>query len=115
MKLRALFDNKDDALFPNQFVNTRLLVRTISHATTLPTSTIQHDGTQTFVYVIANDLAHLQPVTTGVTEGELTQVDGIAPGAIVANSSFEKLQDKARIAIGQLGSGAPQRSGSAAP
>ena len=69
VKLRALFDNKNDVLFPNQFVNTRLLVRTIPHATTLPSSAIQHDSAQAFVYVIANGRAHVQKVKTGITEG----------------------------------------------
>jgi len=98
VKLRALFDNQDQALFPNQFVNTRLLVRTVRAALTVPSSTIQHDGTETFVYVITNGRVHMQHVTTGVIDGDTTQIEGIAPGTLVANSSFEKLQDGAPVA-----------------
>ena len=92
VKLRALFDNHGEALFPNQFVNARLRVRTIVGAVVLPSSAIQHDGAQAFVYVVENGRARLQHVQTGVVEGDLTQVDDLAPGTRVANSSFEKLQ-----------------------
>ena len=54
MKLRALFDNKNGALFPNQFVNTRLLVNTLNGVTLIPTAAVQHNGQVAFVYVIAN-------------------------------------------------------------
>ncbi len=60
VKLRAQFDNVDEALFPNQFVNTRLLVKTIRAATTVPTSAVQHDGSEAFVYVIENGRARAQ-------------------------------------------------------
>jgi hypothetical protein len=58
VKGRAQFDNKDDALFPNQFVNTRLLVDTLHGATLIPASAIQQNGATSFVYVIQNDVAH---------------------------------------------------------
>jgi multidrug efflux system membrane fusion protein len=99
VKLRALFDNDDEALFPNQFVNTRLLVRTVDGATTVPSSAVQHDGRQAFLYVIQNAHAHVQHVKTGVIEGDSTQVEGIAPDTVVANSSFEKLQDGAAVVL----------------
>ncbi len=54
VKLRAIFDNNNYALFPNQFVNTRLLVRTLHNMTLIPTSAIQHNGEIAFVYVIQN-------------------------------------------------------------
>src|SRR4029079_4789613 len=100
VKLRALFDNDDDALFPNQFVNTRLLVRTIEGALTVPSSTVQHDGQQAFVYLIRDGHASVQHVKTGVVEGELTQVEGIDPSTVVANSSFERLQDGVALSVG---------------
>jgi multidrug efflux system membrane fusion protein len=100
VKLRAIFDNDDEALFPNQFVNTRLLVRTVEGATTVPSSAVQHNGTQAFLYVIQDAHAHVRNVKTGVVEGDVTQVDGVAPGTVVANSSFEKLQDGVAVLIG---------------
>ena len=99
VKARATFDNKDDALFPNQFVNTRLLVDTLHGVTLIPSSAIQQNGRASFVFVIQDDVAHMRTVKPGVTEGENTQVGGLNPGEVVANSSFEKLQDKARVTV----------------
>src|SRR6202034_2443698 len=58
VKARATFDNKNDALFPNQFVNTRLLVNTLHGVTLVPTSAIQQNGRTSFVYVILNNVAN---------------------------------------------------------
>jgi membrane fusion protein, multidrug efflux system len=99
VKGRALFGNKNDALFPNQFVNTRLLVNTLQGVTLIPASAIQQNGQASFVYVIQNDVAHMRSVKPGVTDNGTTQVDGINPGDVVANSSFDKLQDNAKVAI----------------
>jgi len=99
VKGRALFDNKTDALFPNQFMNTRLLVNTLQGVTLIPASAVQQNGQASFVYVIQENIAHLQAVKPGVTEAGLTQVDGINPGDVVANSSFDKLQDKTAVVI----------------
>ena len=99
VKGRALFDNKNDALFPNQFVNTRLLVNTLQGATLVPSSAIQQNGQASFVYVIQNNVAHMRSIKPGVTNGGVTQVDGINPGDVVANSSFDKLQDNAAVVV----------------
>ena len=99
VKGRALFDNKNDALFPNQFVNTRLLVNTLQGVTLIPSSAIQQNGQASFVYVIQNNIAHMRSIKPGVTNGGVTQVDDINPGDVVANSSFDKLQDKAAVVI----------------
>ena len=108
VKARATFDNKNDALFPNQFVNTRLLVNTLHGVTIIPSSAIQQNGRASFVYLIQNDVAHMHTVKPGVTEGANTQVEGINPGDVVANNGFEKLQDNARVAAAKPGApGAP--------
>jgi multidrug efflux system membrane fusion protein len=99
VKGRALFANTNDALFPNQFVNTRLLVNTLQGVTLIPSSAIQQNGQASFVYLIQNNFAHMRSVTPGVTSGGVTQVEGINPGDVVANSSFDKLQDKAAVVI----------------
>ncbi len=99
VKARALFDNKNDALFPNQFVNTRLLVNTLQGVTLIPSSAIQQNGQTSFVYVIQNNIAHMRSIKPGITNGGVTQVDGINPGDVVANSSFDKLQDNAAVVI----------------
>ena len=99
VKGRAIFDNKNDALFPNQFVNTRLLVNTLRGVALIPTSAIQQNGPASFVYVIENNIAHMRSVKPGVTDGGVTQVEGINPGDVVANSSFDKLQDNAAVVV----------------
>ena len=99
VKARALFENKNDALFPNQFVNIRLLVNTLQGVTEVPSSTVQQNGSTSFVYIIQNNVAHLRNVTTGVTEAGFTQVTGIGPGDIVANSNFDKLQENTAVTI----------------
>jgi multidrug efflux system membrane fusion protein len=99
VKARASFGNKDMNLYPNEFVNTRLLVRTISNTTLIPTSTIQHNGKAAFVYVIQNNTAHMKSVKPGVADGGNTQVDGVNPGDVLANSSFDKLQDGTKVNV----------------
>lgn len=99
VKGRALFGNTNDALFPNQFVNTRLLVNTLLGVTLIPASAIQQNGQASFVYVIQNNFAHLRSVKPGVTDGGFTQLDGINPGDVVANSSFDKLQDNVAVVV----------------
>jgi membrane fusion protein, multidrug efflux system len=99
VKVRAVFDNDDFALFPNQFVNTRLLVQTLEGVTVIPSATIQQNGQTSFVYVIQDNVAHLHNIKVGVTDNGLTQVDGINPGDVVANSSFDKLQDNSKVTI----------------
>jgi multidrug efflux system membrane fusion protein len=99
LKLRATFANKQNTLFPNQFVNTKLLVRTIRNATLVPLSAVQHNGNQAYVYVVQNGTAKQTNVKTGVADGLTTSVTGVNPGDVLANSSFEKLTNGAKINI----------------
>ena len=99
VKLRALFDNKKSILFPNQFVNTRLLVTTQHNMTLIPSYAIQHNGEVAFVFVIQNGTAHVRNVKAGTTDASLTAVEGINPGDEVATSSFEKLQEGSKAVI----------------
>jgi multidrug efflux system membrane fusion protein len=68
-------------------------------ATLIPSAAVQHNGQAAFVYTIADGKAHLTPITVGVTNAQTAQVDGIAPGDVLATSSFDKLQDNAPISI----------------
>lgn len=115
VKMRAVFDNKTDALFPNQFVNSRLLVDTQQGATLIPTSAIQHNGQSAFVYLIQNDTAQIRNIQTGVADGGNTAVTGINPGDVVANSSFDKLQDKSKIVVSKQALPASSSTESQAP
>jgi multidrug efflux system membrane fusion protein len=105
VKARAVFANKNDELFPNQFANTRLLVNTLQGVTLVPASSIQQNGSASFVYVIQNNVAHMRSVKPGVTDGGQTQVDSISPGDVVATSSFDKLQDNVAVVSGNNGGG----------
>ena len=111
VKLRAQFDNKDGTLFPNQFVNTRLLVKTLNDVTLVPSAAIQHNGQVSFVYVIANGAATVRNVTTGVTDGGMTAVEGIDPGEWVATSSFEKLQNGSKVVVAKQAAAANAPAG----
>jgi len=115
VKLRAIFDNKNSALFPNQFVNTRLLVKTLHNMTIIPTSAIQHNGDVSFVYLIQNGTAQIRNVKPGVAEGSVTAVEGINPGDVVANSSFEKLQANSKVVIAKPTQPATATAPKAAP
>jgi len=118
VKARAVFDNKNNGLFPNQFVNTRLLVNTLQGVTLIPASAIQQNGQASFVYVIQNNIAHMRSIKPGVTDGGLTQVDGVNPGEVVANSSFDKLQDNTAVVVSNNAPNKPaatSTSGSSAP
>ena len=99
VKVRAQFDNKDNALFPNQFVTARLLVNTLKGVTLVPASTVQQNGQSSYVYVVQNNVAHVRAVKPGVTDAGMTQLDGVKPGEIIADSSFDKLQDNARVTV----------------
>jgi multidrug efflux system membrane fusion protein len=99
VRARASFDNKDTSLFPNQFVNVRLLVDTLHGATLIPASAIQHNGQADFVYVLEDNTAHMRSIKSGVTDAGQTAVTGINPGDVLANSSFDKLQDNAKVVV----------------
>lgn len=99
IRFRGQFDNSDLALFPNQFVNARLLVKTLTDQTLVPTAAVQHNGTQAFVYLVSDGAAHLKSVTEVATEGEDAAVEGLQAGDIVATTGFDKIQDGTRVAV----------------
>lgn len=99
VKVRASFANDDFALFPNQFVNARLLVKTLPDVTLIPSAAIQQNGQTSFVYVVQDDVAHLRNIKPGVSDNGFTQVDGVNPGDVLADSSFDKLQDNSKITV----------------
>ena len=114
VKLRAEFSNSPEILFPNQFVNTRMLIKTLRNQLLVPSSAIQHNGDISFVYVIQDNKAVLRNVTPGLSEGGNTIVAGVNPGDVVANSTFEKLQDGVAVyKTRPAGSDAPATTGAA--
>ena len=111
VKLRAQFDNEDETLFPNQFVNARLLVNTLHDATVLPTAAIQRGAPGTFTYVIKpDDTVSVQPVKLGPGNGERVAIlDGLAPGDKVVVDGADKLRDGAKITLPGAADGADQQ------
>jgi multidrug efflux system membrane fusion protein len=99
VKLRAIFPNTDESLFPNQFVNARLLVETLRDVTLVATPGIQRNAQGPFVYLIQNQKAVLRAVKVGTTDGNTTSVEGIQPGDVIAVNGFDKLQDGSTVAI----------------
>ena len=106
LKLKAIFDNKDGALFPSQFVNVKLLVDTQHSMTLIPTPAIQRSAQGAFVYVIKSDqTASMRTVTPGTTDGSVTAVQGVEPQDVVAVNGFDKLQDGAKVTVRKPTSG----------
>jgi multidrug efflux system membrane fusion protein len=100
VKLKAIFPNQDESLFPNQFVNARLLVDTQHGVTLVANAAIQRSAQGSFVYIVKpDDTATMQTVTPGVTDGGVTAVQGLQPNEVVAASGFDKLQDGAQVTV----------------
>jgi multidrug efflux system membrane fusion protein len=102
VKLRAQFNNPGELLFPNEFVNTRLLVKTLDNQTLIPSSAIQHNGATDFVFLIQNNKAVMRTVKSGISDQGNTAVTGIKPGDVVANSSFQKLTNGSPIVLSKV-------------
>ncbi|MBR8241042.1 MdtA/MuxA family multidrug efflux RND transporter periplasmic adaptor subunit [Burkholderia multivorans] len=101
VKLRATFDNKEGLLFPNQFVNTRLLVDVIRDATIVPTSAVLTGSIGQFVYIVKPDnTVTVRKVKVGPVDGERTSiVDGVAVGERVVTDGSDRLREGAKISI----------------
>jgi multidrug efflux system membrane fusion protein len=122
VKLKAIFSNLKSELFPNQFVNTRLLVETQHDATLVPSAAIQRNAQGSFVYVVKSDnTAQLRTIKPGVADGNTQAVQGVQPNEIVAVTGFDRLQDGAKVAVrtgrrgGNGGNGNGNSSGDDAP
>jgi multidrug efflux system membrane fusion protein len=99
LKLRATFENKDMALFPNQFVNARLLVEEKHGATLVPTAGIQRNSQTTYVYLVKPDsTVTVRNITVGTAEGSDTEiVSGLAPGDVIVMTGVDKLQEGSKV------------------
>ncbi len=101
IKLKALFDNSDDSLFPEQFVTARLRLDTLSGATLVPSAAVQRGAPGTFVYVVnADNTVSLRKMSPGPSSGDLVSVkDGVRPGEKVVIDGLDKLRDGAQVAL----------------
>ena len=119
-KLRAQFDNADGALFPNQFVNIKLLVDTMSGATLAPNPAIQIGASGSFVYVVnADTTVAVRKVTPGPSDGKNTVIaSGLTAGETVVIDGVDRLRDGAKVVVrngGGAAAGAPAAASGAAP
>jgi multidrug efflux system membrane fusion protein len=105
VKLRANFDNKDGNLFPNQFVNARLLVEEKQGTTLIPTAAVQRNALITYVYLVKPDSSvTIRNITIGTTEGEDAEVtSGLVPGDVVVMTGVDKLQEGTKVRVQRSG------------
>ncbi|MFC6789401.1 MdtA/MuxA family multidrug efflux RND transporter periplasmic adaptor subunit [Methylobacterium komagatae] len=101
VKLRALFDNGDEELFPNQFVNARLTVETLHDATLVPNGGILQGSPGAYVYLMdGDDKVVVRPIKTGETDGTRTVVlSGLKPGDRVVTDGTDRLKDGAKVRV----------------
>ena len=101
VKVRAQFENTDNALFPNQFVNARLLVKTLENAVTVPTAAIQRGSPGAYVYVInADNTVSVRQISTGAIDGNVTAVNsGLTAGEHVVVDGTDRLRDGLQVIV----------------
>jgi multidrug efflux system membrane fusion protein len=112
VKLKATFTNDDETLFPNQFVNARLKVSTITGAILVPAAAIQRGPEKTFVYVVtAGNVVESRDVTVSMTDDDQTAISaGLSAGEVVVTEGVERLQPGAAVTV-RFAEASPQRNG----
>jgi multidrug efflux system membrane fusion protein len=113
-KLKAVFANEDEGLFPNQFVNIRLILEQRPNVMVVPAAALQAGSNGGFVYVVTpQNTVEARPIVTTITEGSLMLVDsGLQPGEQVVIDGQEKLRPGSKVVPGQGNSGRSSSSGS---
>ncbi|HEX6466747.1 MAG TPA: MdtA/MuxA family multidrug efflux RND transporter periplasmic adaptor subunit [Terriglobales bacterium] len=98
-KLKAVFDNRDNVLWPNQFVNVRMLLEVRKNNTVVPAAAVQRGPEGTYIYVVKPDkTAELRPVAVGFTQGNFASISkGVSPGEVVVTDGQDKLQAGSRV------------------
>jgi multidrug efflux system membrane fusion protein len=120
IRIKAIFGNDDMMLFPNQFVNAKLIVDTLSNVTLIPTPAIQRNPQGAFVYVVTNKevtltnksgtvmtnetVVAMRDITVGVTDVDTSSVQGLEPGEVIAADNFNKLGDGTKVNVRSPGS-----------
>lgn len=102
LRLRAIFPNEDNALFPNQFVNTRLLVEMKQGVTLVPVSAIQHGSKGSFIFVVdsQNSTVTMEDVTVGTIDGGNAEIaKGVSPGDVMVIDGVDKLQNGSKVIL----------------
>jgi membrane fusion protein, multidrug efflux system len=110
VRFKGSFPNEDNSLFPNQFVNARLLLDTKRNVVIVPAAAIQRSPDSMYVYVVKSDnTVEVRNVVSTLTEGDQAVIDsGLAPGDVVVIDGVDKLQPGSKVTLGGKGSGAPK-------
>jgi membrane fusion protein, multidrug efflux system len=126
IRIKAQFDNPDSSLFPNQFVNAKLIIDTLSNVTLIPTPAVQRSPAGAFVFVVTNatvtvtnatnhevmlvtnQLVITNTITTGIVDEDITSVEGLEPGTVIATDNFNKLADHMKVAVRPSGGERPK-------
>ncbi len=104
VRARANFANRNRELFPNEFVNAKLLVKTLRSVNLIPTSAIQRNNQTAFVYVVnANNTVQARNVQVATTDGDIAAVTGVRPDEALVTDGFDKLQDGTKVSIRRTG------------
>jgi membrane fusion protein, multidrug efflux system len=113
IKLRANFPNLDESLFPNQFVNVKLVVDTLHNATIIPSAGVQIGTPGTYVYFANPDsTVSVRPVKLGPSDGQrVTVLEGLAPGDKVVVDGIDRLRDGAKIRVPEALGSSPDKGG----
>jgi len=103
VRARATFQNENFKLFPNEFVNARLLVKTLSHMNIIPTAAVQRNNEQAFVYVVnpADDTVQSRDIQIAATDGNSAAVTGVNPGETLVTDGFDRLEEGSKVVIRQ--------------
>jgi len=105
VRLKARFPNQDETLYPNQFVNARLMVRMLRDAVTIPASAVQLGSRGYYVYEVSkddkgDDIAHVREVTPGISTDRLTVIDkGLKAGEVVVVDGLDRLRDGIKVKV----------------
>jgi len=101
VKLRANFDNRDGALFPNEFVNAKLLVEEKRGVTLIPTAAVQRNSQKTYVFMVKPDsTVTVRTITIGTVEGDESEVtSGLAPGDVVVMTGVDRLNEGTKVRV----------------
>ena len=109
-KLKAVFENKDDSLWPNQFVNIRLLLQTLKNSTVIPAAAIQRGPQGSYVFAVKPDkTVEVRPVTVTITQNNFSAISsGVSPNDVVVTDGQDKLQEGSKVEP-RTGNSAPKQ------